>query len=67
MKEKSIISALTLLTSLSGYLYAKHINKDPVPIAMVTGFIGAMFAEALVKWWGGDNQDNDPPSPATVV
>jgi hypothetical protein len=62
MKQKSIISTLTLLTSLMGYFYAKHADKDPVPIVMIGGFFGAMAAEAVVKrFGGGDDRDNPPP------
>lgn len=61
MKEKSIVSAITLFTSLGAYFYARHSLKDPVPIVMVSGFFGAMMAEVLVKWLGGNDRDNNPP------
>ncbi len=61
MKQKSIISALTLLASLSGYFYAKHTEKDPVPIVMISGFFGAMVVEALVKWFDEEDNDKTPP------
>ncbi|MFZ5553544.1 MAG: hypothetical protein ACOZCO_10535 [Bacteroidota bacterium] len=61
MKEKSIVSAITLFTSLSAYFYARHIEKDPVPVVMVSGFFGAMLGEALVKWLYGDDDNNNPP------
>jgi hypothetical protein len=64
MKQKSIISALTLLSSLTGYFYAKHSQKDPVPVVMVTGFFGAMIAEAMFNWFGNDDKDDrDNPPP----
>jgi uncharacterized membrane protein YfcA len=48
MKEKTIVSAATLLASLAGYFYAKHSNKDAVPYVMIGGFIGAVIGEAIV-------------------
>lgn len=67
MKQKSIISALTLIASLTGYTYAKHLQKDPVPIVMVSGFFGALMAEAVVHWFNDeDKNDRDNPPPQTT-
>lgn len=49
MKEKTIVSAMTLIGSLAAYLYAKHYIKDAVPYVMVGGFIGAVVGEAIVE------------------
>lgn len=64
MKEKHIVSAVTLLTSLAGYFYAKHTQRDAVPIVMVSGFFGAMLGESLYRiLWdkSGNDQDKNPP------
>jgi hypothetical protein len=64
MKQKSIISSITLISSLTAYFYAKHTQKDPVPVVMVSGFFGAMLAEAMFNWFGnGDDRDDKSPPP----
>jgi len=45
MKEKAIVSTVTLLTTLSAYFYAKSTQKDVVPIVMIGGFLGAWLGE----------------------
>jgi uncharacterized membrane protein YfcA len=49
MKEKSIISAATLLTSLLTYWYAKAAKKDAVPYVMLGGFIGSIIGETIAE------------------
>jgi uncharacterized membrane protein YfcA len=61
MKEKAIVSSFTLITSLTGYFYAKSAEKDVVPYMMVTGFIGALLGEAIVQTFCGDENDNNKP------
>ena len=43
MKEKAIVSTLTLATSLASYYYAKSFGKDTVPYTMIGGFVGAVI------------------------
>lgn len=47
INEKTIVSSVTLLASLSTYFYAKVSHKDAVPYVMVGGFIGAIIGEAI--------------------
>jgi hypothetical protein len=47
MKEKVIVSSFTLITSLTGYFYARSAEKDVVPYMMVSGFLGAILGEAI--------------------
>ena len=49
MKEKSIVSTMTLITSLASYWYAKETNKDSVPYLMIGGFIGAVVGEMIFE------------------
>lgn len=49
MKEKTIVSTLTLLSSLASYSYAKEANKDTVPFMLVGGFIGAVVGEIIFE------------------
>lgn len=49
MKEKAIVSTLTLIGSLSSYLYGKTHEKDVVPYVMIGGFIGAWVGELVTK------------------
>ncbi len=49
MKEKTIISTATLLTSLVTYWYAKSSDKDVVPYVMFGGFIGSIIGETIVE------------------
>jgi uncharacterized membrane protein YeaQ/YmgE (transglycosylase-associated protein family) len=52
MKEKAIVSALTLVGSLISYLYGKTHEKDVVPYVMIGGFVGAWVGELIVKRFG---------------
>lgn len=65
MNEKRIVSIVTLFTSLAGYFYAKHIEKDAVPIVMVSGFFGAMLGESIYRILT-DRNDNDKNPPAII-
>jgi uncharacterized membrane protein YfcA len=47
INEKTIVSSLTLIGSLTSYFYAKTVEKDTLPFVMVGGFIGAMIGEAI--------------------
>lgn len=47
INEKTIVSSVTLLASLSTYFYAKVAHKDAVPYMMIGGFIGAMIGEVI--------------------
>lgn len=49
MKEKTIVSSMTLVTSLASYWYAKEVQKDAVPIMMIGGFLGAVAGEIIFE------------------
>lgn len=49
MKEKTIVSTLTLFTSLASYCYAKEAQKDTVPFMMIGGFLGAVVGEVIYE------------------
>ena len=49
LKEKTIISSATVLTSLVAYLYARETGKDAVPYVMLGGFIGSILGETIVE------------------
>lgn len=49
MKEKTLVSTLTLIGSLASYYYAKTQNKDVVPYVMIGGFAGAWVGELIAK------------------
>lgn len=49
MKEKTVVSASTLLTSLLAYWYAKAAQKDVVPYVMLGGFIGSVIGEMFMR------------------
>lgn len=49
MKEKTIISSATLITSLVAYWYSREAGKDGVPFVMLGGFIGSLIGEAMVE------------------
>ena len=60
MKEKAIVSSFTLITSLTGYFYARSAEKDVVPYMMVSGFIGAFLGEAIAHTFcKDDNKKNN--------
>ncbi len=49
MKERTIVSALAMIGSLTAYYYAKTHAKDSAPMVMVGGFVGAMVGEAIIQ------------------
>ena len=49
MKEKTLVSTLTLLGSLASYYYGKTHEKDVVPYVMIGGFVGAWVGELITK------------------
>jgi uncharacterized membrane protein YfcA len=49
MREKTIVSTVTLLTSLLGYWYAKEIKQDAVPYVMIGGFIGSFIGDSVAE------------------
>jgi hypothetical protein len=49
MKEKTIISTVTLFTSLLAYWYAREAQKDSVPYVMMGGFLGSIIGDALAE------------------
>lgn len=57
MKEKTIVSAVTLAASLGAYFYAKSAQKDAVPYVMVAGVIGALMGEVIVKMLDKSNNN----------
>lgn len=65
MKEKRLVSTMTLLTSLAGYFYAKHIERDAVPIVMISGFFGAMLGEMIYSTINERNDNDKNPPEAT--
>lgn len=62
MKEKTIVSSLTLAASLMSYFYARQYAKDAVPYVMVGGFIGAVLGEAIVAAIEKRNKQEEPPA-----
>jgi uncharacterized membrane protein YfcA len=56
MKEKTIISTATLLTSLLTYWYARETQKDAVPYVMFGGFIGSIIGEVIVEQMNTDKK-----------
>lgn len=49
MKEKTIISTISLAATLATYFYAKSEQKDVVPYVMIGGFVGALIGEVIVQ------------------
>jgi len=49
MKEKTIVSTVTLLTSLLAYWYAKEAQKDSVPYVMMGSFLGSIIGESVAE------------------
>lgn len=61
-KERKIVSVFTFASSLIGYYYARHTQKDPVPIVMICGFFGAMAGETFAGWMSDDNDNTPKPA-----
>jgi hypothetical protein len=66
MNEKRLVSAMTLITSLAGYFYAKNIEKDAVPIVMISGFLGAVLGEIIYSTFGSKDDDDSAPPPSVT-
>lgn len=70
MKEKTIVSAFALIGSLSAYYYAKHHAKDPTPLLMLGGFVGAFVGEVLsqvsTKEIPTNSSSNEKSSPKEI-
>ncbi len=49
MKEKTLVSTLTLICSLASYYFAIRQNKDVLPYVMIGGFIGGWIGELIAK------------------
>jgi hypothetical protein len=49
MKEKTIVSTATLLTSLLAYWYAREMQKDTSPYIILGGFVGSLIGETIVE------------------
>jgi hypothetical protein len=47
MKEKTIVSAISLASSLAAYFYARETQKDVMPYLMVGGFLGVLLGELI--------------------
>jgi uncharacterized membrane protein YfcA len=58
MKEKTIISTVTLFTSLLAYWYAREAEKDSVPYVMMGGFLGSIIGDALAEKVTNSNNSN---------
>ena len=58
MKEKTIVSTVTLLTSLVAYWYSKQVQKDSVPYVMMGGFIGSILGETIAEKVRKSNNNN---------
>jgi uncharacterized membrane protein YfcA len=46
-KERTVISAVTLLTSLAFYWYARAHEKHEVPFVLVGAFVGSLIGEKI--------------------
>jgi hypothetical protein len=58
MKEKTIVSTITLLTSLLAYWYSKEAEKDVVPYVMMGGFLGSIIGEGIAEKVTKQNHNN---------
>lgn len=67
MKERTIVSTFALLGSLSAYYYAKHHAKDPTPLLMLGGFVGALFGEVVSQVSTKDNPTKSSSGKSTSV
>jgi len=61
MKEKTIVSTVTLAASLISYFYARETQKDTMPYVMIGGFIGAVIGEVIAESIK-DQQNNNLPN-----
>ena len=67
MKERTIVSTFALLGSLSAYYYAKHQTKDPTPLLMLGGFVGALFGEVVSQVVNKDGAKKSSSGKSTSV
>lgn len=58
MKEKTIVSTATLLTSLLAYWYAREMQKDTSPYIILGGFLGSLIGETIVEQQNKKNNTN---------
>ena len=58
LKEKAIVSSFTLITSLTGFYYAKSKEKEVMPYVMVGGFVGALLGEAIAHTFCNEEHEN---------
>ena len=58
MKDKTIVSSVTLISSLFAYLYAREAGKDTVPYVMMGGFIGSLLGDAIIEKVSKSNHNN---------
>lgn len=49
MKEKTIVSTTTLVTSLLAYWYARKMQKDTSTYIILGGFVGSLIGETIVE------------------
>lgn len=62
-KEKAIVSSFTLISSLTGFYYAKSKEKEVMPYVMVGGFLGALLGEAIAHTFCNEEQKNKEYKP----
>ncbi|MBI4929284.1 MAG: hypothetical protein HY841_00860 [Bacteroidetes bacterium] len=60
LKEKAIVSYFTLISSLTGFYYAKSKEKEVMPYVMVGGFIGALIGEAIAHSFCNEGYEKQP-------
>lgn len=58
LKEKAIVSSFTLISSLTGYYYAKSKEKEAMPYVMIGGFLGAMLGEVIALAFCSHEDEN---------
>jgi uncharacterized membrane protein YfcA len=47
--EKKVIAAMTVLTSLAFYWFAKANGKQETPYVMIGGFLGSILGDAIAE------------------
>lgn len=57
MRERTVVSAFALLSSLGAYYYAKQYSKDTTPIVMIGGFLGALVGEVIFEHGKKENKE----------
>lgn len=56
LRDKTIISGVTLFSSLTMYWYAKHTQKDTGPYVMIGAFVGSIIGELIAQTGKSSNQ-----------